>query len=80
MAAAWYRRRLDHDWPLRVGTALIRLQPDFGIRPSHLRLTPRAVLVVTAARHLIENVLAAIRPGADARCRAANRGVARRSR
>lgn len=38
---------------LRLETELIRLQQDFGTRPSHVRLTLRAVLLDTATRQAV---------------------------
>jgi cholesterol transport system auxiliary component len=38
---------------LRLETELIRLQQDFGTRPSHVRLTLRAVLMDTATRQAV---------------------------
>jgi len=39
--------------PLRLETELIRLQQDFSTRPSHVRLTARAVLMDTATRQVV---------------------------
>ena len=38
---------------LRLETELIRLQQDFGTRPSHVRLTLRAVLMDSATRQAV---------------------------
>jgi len=38
---------------LRLETELIRLQQDFNARPSHVRLTLRAVLLDTATRQVV---------------------------
>jgi cholesterol transport system auxiliary component len=38
---------------LRLETELLRLQQDFGSRPSHVRLTLRAVLMDTGTRRVI---------------------------
>ena len=38
---------------MRLETELIRLQQDFGTRPSQVRLTLRAVLLDTATRQVV---------------------------
>ena len=66
---------------LRLDTELLRLQQDFTVSPSRVRLTLRAVLVEAATRRVVawrefESNVASPREDAYGGVRAANQAVA----